>query len=211
MKAVHEYKKYKELLLDLKKKYGVPSGSYFLNNISYSPRSSIKRSKEGLFVHHDKEDTAIMLSCPEQNKKHNYPFGWHNPEYLTYCNILEHLMLHVLISTREEGVINKELQQETGSGGIVAFMAPQINTYLAGAYSYKAAWLVTALSIFDNPKNVESYYLCLEYMIKNYKGIMFSDRITLAAALTSPDRMVAYDKEKMASYSINLFNRLKHC
>lgn len=211
MKTIHEYKNYKELLLDLKKKYGIPSGPYFTNSVSYNPRQSIKRSKEGLFIHHDKEDTVIMLSSPEQNKKHNYPFEWHNPEYLTYCNMLEHLMLHILITTRDEGVINEKLYQETGSGGIVNFIAPQINTYISGAYDYKAAWLVTALSMFDNPENVESYYLCLEYMINNYNGVMFSNRIALAAALCSADRMVNYDEQKMAPYSAKLFERLKNC
>lgn len=211
MKPIHEYKNYYELLLDLKKKYGVPSESYFINSISYSPRKSIKRSQEGLFIHHDKEDTVILLSTTEQNKKCNYPFEWHNPEYLTYCNILEHLMLHILISTRDEGVNNKELKQETGIGGIVTFMTPQINTYISGAYNYKVTWLMTALSIFNNPDNVESYFLCLEYMINNYKGIMFPNKTALATRLCSADRMVAYDEQKIAYYSANLFERLNHC
>ena len=210
MKPIYEYSNYEELLNDLKKKYGAPKDSYFINGVAYNPRKSIKRSKEGLFIHHDREDTVIMLSSAEQNKKHNYPFAWHNPENLTYCNFLEHLMLHILIATRKDGVLNMELKQETGSGGITTFMAPQINTYISGAYLYKMEWLVTALSIFDDPKNVESYFLCLEYFVENYNGIIYPNKEALIKALSLPDRMVSIDSKVYSIYEEKIYKRLNN-
>lgn len=211
MKPIYKHDSYEELLIDLKKKYGVPSDSYFHNCVSYSPRQSIKRSAEGLLIHHDREDTAIMLSHAEFNKRFKYPFEWHNPENLTYCNMLEHLMLHILICCRKKGVLNERLQQETGSGGVVNFMAPQVNTYLSGAYEYKMPWILNALAMFDDKENVEDYYLCLEYMVKNYNGVSYKGKKVLALVLSSPDKMVVFDKKKYEPFFKALFKRLYEC
>jgi hypothetical protein len=208
MKKLNEYNDYHELLNDLKEKYGIPKASYFTNNVSYSQRQSIKRGKEGLYLHHDFEDTAIMLSHPQFNIENKYPYEWHEPENLTYCNTLEHLMLHVLIATRKQGVVNAKLKQETGTGGAVNFIVPQINTYISRAYEYKPQWLKTALSMFDDEKVVEQYYVCLEYLVKNYRGILFTDKARLISKLASPDLLVDCDKDKFSHFREYLITRL---
>ena len=115
MKKIYEYTNYEELLRDLKEKYGIPQYPYFKNDINYSMETRIKRGKEGLFLHHDREDTVIQLSVVDYNIMYDYPFEYHMPENLTYANYIEHLMLHVLISCSNN--INDELSQETGKIG----------------------------------------------------------------------------------------------
>ena len=46
---------YDTLCKHLIEKYGKVKGSYFVNETCRTPNSKIKRSSEGLFVHHIKE------------------------------------------------------------------------------------------------------------------------------------------------------------
>lgn len=201
MKKIYEYTDYFELLKDLKVKYGIPKQSYFTNDVNYGARPSIKRSNEGLFVHHDREDTYIMISTKEMNIKHNYPFEVHEPENLTYCNYMEHLMLHVLIACNKE-VINKELKQALGIGGVVNFFVPQINTYLSKAYEFKQEWLLKSLSVFDEDEGYETYIKCLQYLIKNINkdiGLVAHEEY-LVKELTKFDIRVLYDRNKASHF-----------
>lgn len=195
MKKISEYRDYSELLLELKKKYGIPKYPYFKNKENYTQENRIKRGKEGLYIHHDREDTYPQLSVKNVNIIYSYPFECHNPENLTYANALEHLMLHILIAVKNE----EDSSDEVGIRGIILFMVPQINTYLANAYDYKKDWLRKSLSIFDDEENKEEYYKCLEYLISNYHG-SYSKKHHFAARLLWPDQLVDYDEDVFAEY-----------
>lgn len=88
------YSSYKDALKLLKEKYGVPTGNYFINLINFTTNPKIKRTKEGLFIHHDMENKFVMLST--KGYAEHYPEA-HEAENLTYCNLLEHLILHLII------------------------------------------------------------------------------------------------------------------
>ena len=88
---------YMDLVSYLQNKYGLAPCSYFCNEHCRSISSKVRRaSSEGLFCHHVKEDEGYLLNKPEPARQQ--PFLWQQPEYLVYCNILEHLILHLKIA-----------------------------------------------------------------------------------------------------------------
>ena len=95
-----EYVKVKDMTYDeycdyLQKKYGIGLADYMTK--SFNPNPRCKRTKEGLVAHHKAEDKMIMLSTKEIAQ--HYPFEWQKKEEIVYCDYLEHLLLHVLISS----------------------------------------------------------------------------------------------------------------
>lgn len=120
--TIKEYNEIKDLTYNqycnyLKNKYGTVPFKYgnTLNN----------RSDEGLFIHHIKEDTVANLSDHKTAKKS--PKEYQQSENLTYCNYLEHLLLHIIIG--EELSDDKNI---IGIGGAAFFMIP----YLRNFYDY---------------------------------------------------------------------------
>ena len=95
---MNEYLEVKDLsYLDycdyLQRKYGIGLDDYMTK--AYNTKPKCKRTKEGLLVHHIREDTMIMLSTKEIAMM--FPFEWQLKENLVYCDYLEHLLLHILI------------------------------------------------------------------------------------------------------------------
>ena len=61
-----------------------------------SRSKKISRTKEGLYCHHMDEDKGFCLS--EVSSALPQPFESQKKERLVYCNILEHLILHIKIA-----------------------------------------------------------------------------------------------------------------
>lgn len=87
---------YDEQVASLLDKYGHAKYDYFCTKSCKSKNQKVSRTGEGLFCHHIREDVADLLSSTHFAVK--YPFEYQKAENLVYCNILEHLMLHVKIS-----------------------------------------------------------------------------------------------------------------
>ncbi|EHK9982342.1 hypothetical protein ACIJDA_000902 [Enterococcus faecalis] len=89
---------YPELVTYLNNKYGPVPGSYFRTPTCKSKNSKITRSMEGLEVHHVGEDKYPNLS----DIKYALTAPWEEqlPDRLVYCNLLEHTLLHTLISEK---------------------------------------------------------------------------------------------------------------
>ncbi len=78
--------------------YGEVPGDYFNPDFTYN--NDIKRSSEGLEIHHIKEwdEKNIFLanlSNPSIAKRN--PFEYQKPENLCYANLIDHFLLHVKI------------------------------------------------------------------------------------------------------------------
>lgn len=140
---------YADQLKYLKNKYGKPDGNYFLNESFKSVNSKIKRGSEGLYLHHDMEwdpnDVySHNLSIKDQAKL--YPYSYQTAEYLTYCNLLEHLLLHVKIfKLRREALNNLDFID-----GVECFLIPQINDMYATHHFRKPYLVATQEAIKDN-------------------------------------------------------------
>lgn len=94
---------YLEFVEYLHLKYGEVKGPYFniSKNDSLVTNQEIKRTDEGLFVHHVKEDRAAHLSAIDYAIKH--PYYYQKAQNLVYCDYLEHLYLHTLILEDPKG------------------------------------------------------------------------------------------------------------
>ena len=86
---------YEELVEYLLKKYGPATCDYYLNDVDYNIDHRISRLNEGIYCHHIDEDKANLLSEPRAAAK--APYEWQKKERLVYCNLLEHLILHLKI------------------------------------------------------------------------------------------------------------------
>ena len=87
--------KYSELVEYLLKKYGPAKYDYFCTESCKSKNHKVSRTNEGLYCHHIDEDKAIMLSNDSYAIKN--PYEYQKAERLVYCNVLEHLILHIKI------------------------------------------------------------------------------------------------------------------
>ncbi len=151
---------YSELVDYLLKKYGEAQYDYFVNENCKSKNKKVSRTDEGLYCHHIDEDKAIML-CNDKFAINN-PYEYQKANRLVYCNILEHLILHIKI-VEEPRNINANKLEAQGIGGVVNFMCPQINDYFNG-YQFKQQWLLNVFSLIEN--NFDDYIEILKYFLQ---------------------------------------------
>ena len=128
---------YLDLCDYLIKKYSCVDNDFFKDDSYKNPNANIKRSKDGLFVHHIDENKFIMLSNPDYIKLQNVPFDCQKASHLVYCNWIEHILLHWKIYEEYNNRTDKPVITidgitapiELGIGGIFNYMIPQINDY----------------------------------------------------------------------------------
>lgn len=135
---------YDEIVQLLLKKYGAAKHDYFTDRECTIKNKLVSRTAEGLFCHHIDEDKAIMLSNGKYAVQN--PFEYQKASRLVYCNLLEHLLLHVKIAEepRNPDANKNELP---GIGGAINFICKQLNDIYAGKepaeeWRKKAATLV---------------------------------------------------------------------
>lgn len=145
------YDTYVKYLLD---KYGPATCDYFRTNTCKSKNPNISRVEEGLYCHHIDEDKAIMLSTSEVAQL--YPFEYQKANRLVYCNILEHLLLHIKIAEER-----KDVTSEVGIGG-TALITEEINMHITKGYSN--SWRKKTMKIID--ENYTEYIYVLSYLRK---------------------------------------------
>lgn len=122
-----EYKKveklnYEEYCEYLQNKYGFATENYFTKN--WVRNKNIPRDSEGLFCHHKAENIQANLSNDKMAKMVDPDQKYQSPEYLVYCDYLEHLLLHILIGEQTDS------RKALGMGGAVNFLIPGIEAYL---------------------------------------------------------------------------------
>ena len=118
---------YDEYVSYLQNKYGLPAQPYYRwsDDNSTLIKGRVSRAKEGLQVHHVKENTVSGLSKPEIAGQ--YDIGYQSPENLCYCNVLEHFLLHIKIAEMDR---NDKSDMDLCNAGI-NWLALIINTSLA--------------------------------------------------------------------------------
>ena len=155
-------------LIILLKKYGPAQYDYFCNESCKSKNSKVSRTNKAILLSNDK--FAV-----------NNPFEYQKANRLVYCNVLEHLILHIKIveEPKNENANQMEIQ---GIGGAVCFICPQINDYFNG-YEFKQQYLINIFSLIEN--NFNDYIDILEYFLdvveKNpiYKLIVTKERLSV--------------------------------
>ena len=86
---------YDEQIEYLLKKYGAAQFDYFISEHNLSKNQSISRTAEGLECHHIDENIIPTLSDPDIASIYSYDYQ--KKDRLVYCNLLEHLLLHIKI------------------------------------------------------------------------------------------------------------------
>lgn len=148
---------YFDLLLELKKKYGIAEGSYFLNETCRSINKKISRAKEGLYLHHDKEWNPDKIECHSLSTKDQalqYPYEYQHGTQLTYCNMLEHLMIHIKINQ-----LRREACGYDFIDGVERFIIPQLND-MYNTRVYRQEHLVNTKKLIEH--NYSDYLLLLD-------------------------------------------------
>ena len=153
---------YKELVDSLLIRYGTCKYDYFTGKDCSNKNQLVSRAKEGLYCHHIDEDKAIELSNPERARKN--PFRYQKADRLVYCNLLEHLLLHIKIVEEPRHVDANPLELP-GIGGAVNFISRQINDFYNG-YEYKREDLIIATEIIK-----DDYKSYLKLLFKLYEAI----------------------------------------
>lgn len=120
---------YNEIIKFLLKKYGAAKHDYFTDRECTIKNKLVSRTAEGLFCHHIDEDKAIMLSNDEYAARN--PFEYQKKNRLVYCNLLEHLLLHVKIAEEPRNPDANE-NELPGIGGAINFICKQLNDIYAG-------------------------------------------------------------------------------
>ena len=103
---------YDEQVEYLQKKYGIAQFDYFLSEYNLTKNRNIFRTSEGLECHHIDEYTIPTLSDPVVAAANSYDYQ--KKERLVYCNLLEHLLLHIKIG-QDRYLENHETMQVDSS------------------------------------------------------------------------------------------------
>ena len=97
----------------------------------------------------------------EKNAK-NYPYDYQKAERLVYCNILEHLLLHILILENY-----KSDDYILGIGGAVFYIVPFLND-IYNNYEFKREWFEhIKMAVIDD---YDSYIVSLRRLWKDIQS-----------------------------------------
>ncbi len=149
---------YGEIVKYLLKKYGAVKHDYFTDTACKLKNKLVSRTDEGLYCHHIDEDKAIMLSNDKFAAAN--PFEYQKANRLVYCNLLEHLLLHVKIAEEPRNADANE-SELPGIGGAVNFICKELNDIYAGK-EFADEW---RRNVADAVKdNFDDYIMILRYL-----------------------------------------------
>jgi hypothetical protein len=151
---------YNEYCDYLQNKYGIGRSDYMTK--TFQKKRDVTRTTEGLYVHHKQEDRVAELGNTVVAK--NWPFEWQQKENLVYCDLLEHLWLHVLICKYPSP--EKTPDEIVGIGGILWFIVPELNDLYSG-WKTKQTWQLNCHNRVKNDKDV--YYEIIKVLISFLK------------------------------------------
>ena len=141
------YMSYDDIVKLLLKKYGAAKHDYFTDRECTIKNKLVSRTAEGLFCHHIDEDKAIMLSNDEYAARN--PFEYQKKNRLVYCNLLEHLLLHVKIAEEPRNPDANE-NELPGIGGAINYLCKQLNDIYAGKEPAEEWRKTVASKVQDN-------------------------------------------------------------
>lgn len=188
---------YADLCAYLVKKYGPAPCDYFPNPACRARRPQIGRGKEGLYCHHIDEDKGGNLNNPPQASKQ--PFSWQKADRLVYCNILEHLILHIKIAVMRNKCKIKnvaEVRRFFTTGGIFE-ICQDINSLFINQGG-QIEWRKMCYEVIKN--NLEDYVLILKTMMRYIDSVYIGERIP---GILKKDGIVVFPDSKLRIVDID--------
>lgn len=169
------YLEYVDYLL---KKYGPAKFNYFSETayqdfkkgLRKSPgkNARISRTSEGLYCHHIDEDKQIMISTDGAIVQFDIPYDYQTKDRLVYCNLIEHAILHILISIEQQNENGNN--QRLGIGGYVNFIRPTLIDWLVNGNVPNLQWqrnCYEAIKLSESESNILIQGLD-NYLVNNY-------------------------------------------
>ena len=117
----------------LLKRYGSVPNDYYINEACLT-KSGNTRTYEGLVIHHIDEDKEAGLSSMwKYRNPFSMPEEYQKADRLVYCNLVEHLLLHMKILEKElTRIVPERRVDNVVSVKGFALIAKNINDLLAG-------------------------------------------------------------------------------
>ncbi|WP_245976859.1 hypothetical protein [Oceanobacillus arenosus] len=134
-------KTYEEAIGFLLQKYGPAQDDYFREKsyqrfmngeIKSIAKGKISRTNAGLYCHHIDENKWLKMADFNFVRKYNIPFESQKKDRLVYCDLIEHSILHALIS--------KETDSEFGSPGYEAYLKPKVEMWYLDKIIPDSGW-----------------------------------------------------------------------
>lgn len=125
-------------------KYGPAQDDYFressylrfLNGeIKNITKGKYQRTREGLYCHHIDEFEFENLSNKDFIQTYRYPYTYQARDRLVYCDLIEHLILHTLITKETDGY--------RGLTGYATYIRPMVNEWYIDKWDPKPEWMKT--------------------------------------------------------------------
>ncbi len=114
--------------------YKEKSYNKFLNGeIKRIAYGKYTKTKEGLYCHHIMENEYENISNKEYISPYKYPYEYHHKENLVYCDLIEHLILHALITKEKNG--------DRGFKGLVEYLMPIAEEWYIESYEPGELWM----------------------------------------------------------------------
>ena len=161
---------YEEQLTYLKQKYGPAKENYFLTVNCDQKSIRIGRGNEGLFCHHDYEydpENPLVSDLSKPEIARQFTYKYQEAQNLTYCNWLEHLILHCKINVLRQKQLNRFI-----SDGVLNYFIPELNDFYRYRIKNPPAWKQTAFSLIEDNyddycKIIENWFSDLEMNYSN--------------------------------------------
>lgn len=184
---------YREYCKYLQDKYGIPKNSYY-NEQYNTNRNENSRTSEGLVIHHICEDIKPNLSNKEVAK--SCDFSYQLPENLCYCDYLEHLFLHILITEYP----NEETDDVVGIGGSANYLIPELNNLFSG-YVPEQQPKDYVINCFNR---VKDDFITYKYLISRFLGNNDIPKESLVNVVLSGDNKYFNEESKIYSELKNI-------
>lgn len=149
---------YEEQLTYLKQKYGPAKENYFLTVNCDRKSIRIGRGNEGLFCHHDYEydpENPLVSDLSKAEIARQFTYKYQEAQNLTYCNWLEHLILHCKINVLRQKQLGRFI-----SDGVLNYFIPELNDLYRYRIKNPPAWKQIAFSLIED--NYDDYCKIIE-------------------------------------------------
>ena len=184
---------YREYCKYLQDKYGIPKNSYY-NEQYNTNRNENSRTSEGLVIHHICEDIKPNLCNKEVAK--SCDFNYQLPENLCYCDYLEHLFLHILITEYP----NEETDDVVGIGGSANYLIPELNNLFSGYIPEQP----TKNYIIICFNRVKDDFITYKYLISRFLSNNDIPKESLVSVVLSGDNKYFNEESKIYSELKNI-------
>lgn len=194
-----KYEQYVEYLIN---KYGEVPGDYC--SAGFSPNENIKRKQsDNLYIHHIREDKVAGLS--DMTVAATAPFEYQQAKNLVYCNLLEHILLHIMIGEQNQGLgfggAQKMIMQANDiyaeENEVLEELKVRCENSMA-AYSTQEEYIITLLNELTETLQISDRALCVlgTGLGKTKLGLEYLRKFGYKALVLCPDNTVKDNWEK---------------